>query len=67
MNLEDENHHLRYALINPRSLGNRVPYVIELIIGNDLDLLVITETWLFNNENAKVSLITPNGYTIISR
>ena len=38
-----------------------------MITENDFDLLVITATWLFGDEKAKVSLITPNDYTTFSK
>ena len=67
VSLEEENHQLHCVLINSRSVGNKAAHIIELITGNDLDLLVMTETWLFGAEKARVSLIIPNGYTTYSK
>ena len=67
ISLEDENHQLHCALINSRSVGNKAQYIFQLKTVNDLDLLVIAETWLFVDEKAEVSLITPNGYTTFSK
>ena len=50
------------ALINARSVGNKAPNNIEFITENNLDILVITETWLFSEEIAKLKAITPGGY-----
>ena len=49
-------------MINARSVGNKAPNIIEFITENDLDTLVITETWLFSEEIAKLKAITPGGY-----
>ena len=37
---------LNVALINGRSLRNKIPSVISLMADHDLDILFITETWL---------------------
>ena len=50
------------ALINARSVGNKSSQVLDLIMENNLDILVITETWLFSGEQAKLNMITPEGY-----
>ena len=50
------------ALINARSAGNKAPNIIEFITENNLDILVITETWLFSEEITKLKAITPGGY-----
>ena len=55
------------ALINARSVGNKAPHIIDLLTENELDVLVITETWLFSDESAKVNSITPTGYTTFSK
>ena len=49
-------------MINARSVGNKAPNIIEFITENNLDILVITETWLFSEEIAKLKAITPGGY-----
>ena len=67
MNVDTENHHLHCTLINSRSVGNKAPHINDLITENKLDFLIISETWLCDDDIAKVSLITPNGYTTFTK
>ena len=67
VNVDNENHQLHCALINSRSVGNMVPHIIDLITENKLDFLIITGTWLCDDDIAKVSLIIPNGYTTFTK
>ena len=53
-------------MINARSVGNKAASIIDLIIENNLDVLVITETWLYSDQDAKKNAITPEGYVIFS-
>ena len=61
------NEGLSCALINARSVGNKSSQVLDLIMENNLDILVITETWLFSGEQAKLNMITPEGYISFSK
>ena len=60
------NEGLSCALINGRSVGNKSSQVLDLIMENNLDIFVITETWLFSGEQAKLNMITPEGYISFS-
>ena len=40
----------RFALWNARSLRNKTTSIIDLIIGNDLDILAICESWLHGDD-----------------
>ena len=57
---------LNCGLINARSVSNKAPNIIDTILKNRLHLLVITETWLFSGDIAKMNEITPDGYTLFS-
>ena len=61
------NEQLSYALINARSVGNKSSQVLDLIMENNLDIFVIMETWLFSGEQAKLNMITPEGYVSFSK
>ena len=61
------NEGLSCALINERSVGNKSSQVLDLIAENNLDIFVITETWLFSREQAKLNVITPEGYISFSK
>ena len=45
---------------------NKAPNIINLILEKTLDLLIITETWLFSGDDAKMRDITPEGYCVFS-
>ena len=54
------------GLINTRPMSNKAASIIELFISQKMDILVITETWLYSDDSAKLRKITPPGYQIIS-
>ena len=66
-NINCGNEGLSCALINERSVGNKSSQVLDLITENNLDIFVITETWLFSREQAKLNMITPEGYISFSK
>ena len=41
---------VKIGLMNARSVGNKIDYVFDSIIDNNLDLVALTETWLSNEE-----------------
>ena len=57
---------LKCLLINARSVGNKAASIIDLIIETNLDILVIIETWLYSDQDAKMKAITPDGYIMFS-
>ena len=63
---DTRNSQLSCSLINARSVGNKIPHILYLILENELDILVITETWLYSSQTALMNAITPEGYTIFS-
>ena len=38
------------GLMNARSVANKLDYVFDHIINNNLDIVALTETWLSNEE-----------------
>ena len=54
------------GLINAISVCNKAPNIINLILEKSLDLPIITETWLFSGDDAKMRDITPEGYCMFS-
>ena len=58
---------LHCGLINSRSVSNKAPNIIDTILKNKLHLLILTETWLFSRDIAKMNEITPDGYTLFSK
>ena len=45
---------------------NKAPNIINLTLEKILDLLIITETWLFSGDDAKMRDIIPQGYCMFS-
>ena len=57
---------LNCLLVNARSVCNKAASIIDLIIENNLDILIITETWLYSDQDANIKAITPEGYNVFS-
>ena len=55
------------CLINARSVCNKNGIILDYIISNDIDLAVITETWLDEGANFDnvIGSLSPPGYTLI--
>ena len=58
---------LSCALINARSVGNKSSQVLDLIMENNMDILVISKKWLFSGEQAKLNMITLEGYILFGK
>ena len=53
--------------MNARSVGNKLDYVFDHIIDNNLDIVALTETWLSNKEvnNRRVVMeCSTHGYML---
>ena len=48
------------ALVNIQSVGNKTCEIRDYITDNKLDVLILTETWLYKHENAKIREMTPD-------
>ena len=58
---------VKLVVMNARSLGNKLDYVFDHIIDNNLDIVALTETWLSNEEvnNRRVVMeCSTHGYTL---
>ena len=44
------SHLLKAGLVNVQSVRNKIDYIIEAIISHDLDILILTETWLTTDD-----------------
>ena len=55
------------CLINARSVCNKNDIILDYIISNDIDLAVITETWLGEGANFDnvIGSLSPPGYTLV--
>ena len=52
-------------LCNARSVRCKAAQIRNLIIDNDIDILVITETWLSPQDDVILGRITPEGYSAL--
>ena len=50
--------------MNTRSIRNKVLYVVESLAEHNLDLLCITETWLFPSDVSIISAALPPSYSL---
>ena len=49
--------------INIQSVGNKTFEIRDFISDNGLDILMLTETWLYSYEMAKITEMTPDTHT----
>ena len=56
---------LRIGLHNIRSLTNKVGNVVETLSEFNLDMLLLTETWLFESDTNVILAALPSNYTLI--
>ena len=62
--------HTKIGLLNPWSVNKKESVISEVITENDLDLLVVSETWWPKDEkksevNRGLGLITPESYDLL--
>ena len=49
-------------LINVRSARNKTTDIVDYVITNDVDICVLTETWLKDRNSVIVEALSPPGY-----
>ena len=60
--------YLQLALFNTRSINNKAMYLKDYVVDHEIDLLVLTETWLDSMDNQPLNTINelcPNGYAFM--
>ncbi len=60
------NRNLTVHLWNARSVRNKTIAIIDDIIDNDIDLFIITETWLAEDDPVVIGELLPPGYSFMS-
>ncbi|XP_072041253.1 uncharacterized protein [Amphiura filiformis] len=50
-------------LWNARSVGNKTINIVDNILQNDVDIMVITESWLRDDDQVVIGELKPSGYT----
>ena len=55
------------ALLNTRSIRNKMDFITDYICEHDLDIIALTETWLTDDpkDTANTSKLTPEGYSFV--
>ncbi|XP_068684753.1 uncharacterized protein [Montipora foliosa] len=53
---------LCFAVANVRSARNKTDLIIDHVMGNKIDLCVLTETWLKDEDSVSISSLSPPGY-----
>lgn len=53
---------LSFAVANIRSARNKTDVIIDDVMGNKIDLCVLTETWLKDKDSVSISSLSPPGY-----
>ena len=56
---------LNIGLLNIRSIRNKVEYIIELLEEFQLDVMCITETWLFETDIGIVEAALPKTHSLL--
>ena len=56
---------MRCCLLNARSLKNKGPEFVDYICDSEVDIAVITETWLKSGDSAAKIAATPTGYRLL--
>ena len=60
-----KDNHINGGLVNIQSTGNKTLEIKELINDNKLDIFVVTETWIDENETAKIAEMTPETHSFV--
>ena len=56
--------HLNFVCLNIRSLKNKTTSLFDFIVSHNLDVLALTETWLYNGDNIILNELLSPGYDI---
>ncbi|GFR62333.1 unconventional myosin-Ie [Elysia marginata] len=60
---QDKSCHLRCSLFNAQAATNKTTLINDLITEMDIDIMIITESWLKSvGDDAEIEELTPSGY-----
>lgn len=62
----DPSSRLSLHLMNTRSIRNKTVGIYDYAIDEDVDILVITETWLSEDDPAVIQELKPSGYSFMN-
>ena len=55
---------LQFALINPCSVRNKTADISDYVVTNDIDVVLMTETWLTSGDAVKRAELMPGGFNL---
>ena len=55
---------VNFCLYNTRSISNKGVYFVDFVSDNDLDIIVLTKTWLTSSDTVGCGNMTPKGYIL---
>ena len=61
--LLNTNKLFRFGNVNAKSLRNKTEVFIDHVIGESIDVCVVTKTWLKNNDSVTLAALTPTGFS----
>ena len=59
-----DNSQIQFCLANARSVRNKTDEIVQYILEKNIDVCIITETWLKNDDNVIIGELVPSGYKI---
>ena len=64
-NLNSDTHtkFLRFANVNARSLKNKTAEIVDHVLSNNIDVCIVTETWLKDVDTVSIAALSPPGYS----
>ncbi len=57
---------LNACLWNAQSMRNKTIELVDLVLEHDIDIMIITETWLHDDETIIIGEATPPGYSFLN-
>ena len=66
-NTRDTSHAINFCLLNNRSVKNKPSVLKDFVVGKDIDLFALTDTWLRpgNIDCVEIGDLCPTGYDFI--
>ena len=56
--------YVNFCLFNAQSVGNKTLSISDYIIDNNIDLCIITESWIKSDDHVKIAELVPTGYNV---
>ncbi|XP_072025269.1 uncharacterized protein [Amphiura filiformis] len=57
---------LNVCLWNAQSLGNKTVLLVDYMLEHDIDIMILTETWLRDDDRVIIGESTPPGYSFLN-